>query len=175
MAEEILQLYLDNKIDKKNSFKYLLPKLSELQEYASKLTRPKGPRWMEKAVTNSECQPVSSLWADSGVWWPARLCVAQKENRHFRERKRRVGNPQDEQNSTWGDHQHIDLGQKRYSLIDWLIAENWIQWVSLWACLAIKVQRRSLWGTLQPEISITKWFVLQMILNPDKSKRLAVL
>lgn len=93
MAEEILQLYLDNKIDKKNSFKYLLPKLSELREYLSKLTRPEGPGRMEEALHDSERQPVGPLRANTGVWRAAGLCASETTNGDHRERKRRAGNP----------------------------------------------------------------------------------
>lgn len=43
LAEEILQLYLDNKIDRRNSFRYLIPKLSELKEFAGNIRRTQRP------------------------------------------------------------------------------------------------------------------------------------
>ena len=58
MADEILQLYLDNRLEKKNAFKYLLPTLSELKEFISNIKRFKRSRQLEETIIGVKCQPI---------------------------------------------------------------------------------------------------------------------
>jgi hypothetical protein len=71
MADEILGLYLENKLERKNAFKYLLPKLNELKEFLSKVTSFKRLRRVEKALDGSQCEPISLDRSNIGVWRPA--------------------------------------------------------------------------------------------------------
>ncbi len=65
MADEILHLYLDNRLEKKNAFKYLLPNLSELKEFISNIKRFKRPRQLEETVTSVKCKPIDIVGPNS--------------------------------------------------------------------------------------------------------------
>ena len=65
MADEILHLYLDNRLEKKNAFKYLLPSLSELNKFISNIKRFKRPRQLEETVISVKCKPIDIVGSNS--------------------------------------------------------------------------------------------------------------
>ena len=61
-------MYLENRIDWKNSFKYILPKLNELKEFARKLIRITRLRRMEENLIGFKCESNSFEWVNIRVW-----------------------------------------------------------------------------------------------------------